>query len=57
MTDGTEIGELDERSADEVSEKLPYVAPKLTSVGNVRDLLAGAQATGNDGAGPQTMGG
>jgi len=57
MTDGTEIGGRDERSADEISNQLPYVAPKLTSVGNVRDLLAGGAQTGNDGAGPQTLGG
>ena len=55
MTDGTEIGERDEASADVASDKSPYVAPKLTSVGNVRDLLAGGGATGNDGNGPQTQ--
>ena len=55
MTDGTEIGERDEASADVASDKPPYVAPKLTSVGNVRDLLAGGGATGNDGNGPQTQ--
>ena len=55
MTDGTEIVDRNEGEEEGAPDKLPYVAPKLTGVGNVRELLAGGATTGNDGGGPQTL--
>jgi hypothetical protein len=55
MTDRTEIVERNEGEEKGAQNKLPYVTPKLTGVGNVRELLAGGTTTGNDGNGPQTL--
>ena len=55
MTDGTEIVELSESEDKGAPDRPPYVAPKLTGVGNVRDLLAGGPTTGTDSGQPQTL--